>query len=179
VKASVTRFLWEKLKLKVNENKSAVAHPWERKFLGYTVTRDRKTRLRVSDRSIKRFKTKVLEIFRKGSGRNIERFIEEELNPVVRGWGAYFRLSQVKWIFEELDRWIRRKLRCLLWRQMKRGVTRARRLIRRGLSERRAWQSAGNGRGPWWNAGATHMNEAYPVRYFRELGLAVLQTGSL
>lgn len=179
VKASVTWYLWKKLKLKVNESKSAVARPWARKFLGYTVTRDRETRLRVSDRSIKRFRAKIREIFRRGSGRNIERLIEEELNPVMRGWGAYFQLSRVKWIFEELNRWIRRKLRCLLWRQMKRCVTRAKRLIQRGLAEARAWQSAGNGRGPWWNAGATHMNEAYPVEYFRKLGLVALRMGSL
>lgn len=178
VKASIKRYLWRKLRLKVNEKKSAVARPWKRKFLSYTVTMDKATRLRASRQAIKRFKNKLKDIFRKGRGCNIGRFIKEKLDPVIRGWRNYFRLTEVKWIFEELDRWIRRRLRVILWRQMKRGRTRAKRLIKRGLSEQRARKSAYNGRGPWWNAGASHMNEAYPRRYFRKLGLTELQTGN-
>jgi len=178
VKASVTKYLMETLKLKVNEKKSAVARPWKRKFLGYTVTMDKATRLRASERSIKRFKDKLKDIFRGGRGCNIGRFIKENLNPVVRGWKNHFRLSRVKWIFEELDGWIRRKLRVIIWRQMKRGKTRAKRMMERGLGEQRAWTSAYNGRGPWWNSGASHMNEAYPVKHFREIGLVELQTGN-
>lgn len=179
VKASVTKYLWETLKLKVNEKKSAVARPWRRKFLGYTVTMDKATRLRASEQSIQRFKDKLKDIFRGGRGCNIGRLIKEKLNPVIRGWGAYFRLTRVKWIFEELDGWIRRRLRGILWRQMKRAWTRAKRLMERGLDEQRAWTSAYNGRGAWWNAGASHMNEAYPAEYFRKLGLVNLQTGNL
>jgi len=178
VMASVTKYLLETLKLKVNDKKSAVARPWKRKFLGYTVTMDKEARLRASGKSIKRFKDKLKDIFRSGRGCNIGRFIKEKLNPVVRGWRNYFRLTQVKWIFEELDGWIRRRLRVILWRQMKRGRTRIKRLIERGLGHERARLSAYNGRGPWWNAGASHMNEAYPAKYFRELGLVALQTGS-
>ena len=178
VKASITRYLWEKLRLKVNEGKSAVARPWKRKFLSYTVTMDKKARLRASRQAIKRFKKKLKGMFRKGRGCNIGRFIKEKLNPVIRGWRNYFQLTEVKWIFEELDKWIRRRLRVILWRQMKRGRTREKRLIKRGLSEQRAKKSAYNGRGPWWNAGASHMNEAYPIRYFREVGLRELQTGN-
>lgn len=173
VKASVTICLWETLKLKVNEKKSAVARPWRRKFLGYTVTMDQSTRLRVSEQSIKRFKKKLKDIFRGGQGCNIGRLIKEKLNPVIRGWGNYFQRTEVKWIFEELGGWIRRRLRVILWRQMKRGRTRARRLMERRLQERRAQASAYNGRGPWWNAGASHMNEAYPVKYFQALGLLI------
>ncbi len=179
VKASITKYLLEELKLKVNEKKSAVARPWKRKFLGYTVTMDKTTRLRVSEQSIKRFKKKLKDIFRGGRGCNMGRLIKEKLNPVIRGWGNYFGLSEVKWIFEELDGWMRRKLRNILWRQMKRVGTRAKRMMERGLSEERAWTSACNGRGPWWNAGASHMNEAYPTKYFRELGLVELRTGKL
>jgi RNA-directed DNA polymerase len=179
VKASVTKFLWEMLELKVNEKKSAVARPWKRKFLGYTVTMDKATRLRASARSIRRFKDKLKDIFRDGQGCNVGRLIKEKLNPLIRGWKNYFQLSRVKWIIEELDGWIRRRLRCVLWRQMKRGRTREKRLEERGLDEKRAWMSARNGRGPWWNAGASHMNEAYPAKYFHELGLVTLQTGSL
>lgn len=179
VKASITAFLWDTLKLKVNEKKSAVARPWDRKYLGYSVTMDKVARLRASEQAIERFKSKLKDIFRSGRGCNIGRFIKEKLNPIIRGWRNYFRLTMVKWIFEELDGWIRRRLRGVLWRQMKRARTRAKRLMERGLDEQRAWMSACNGRGPWWNAGASHMNQAYPVKYFRRLGLEELQTGSL
>ena len=174
VKASVTEYLKNTLKLKVNEAKSSVGRPWKLTFLGYTTTVDKEPRLRASKRSINRFKDALKELFRQGRGHNINRFIREKLNPVIRGWGAYYSLTQVKWIFEELGEWIRRRLRCVLWRQMKRGRTRARKLMKRGIGEERARKSAYNGRGPWWNAGASHMNEAYPMKYFRKLGLAEL-----
>ena len=176
VKESVTVFLWKRLKLNVNEAKSAVGRPWERKFLGYTMTMDKEPRLRASPQAILKLKDSLRAIFRRGRGRNIGRLIVEELNPVIRGWGNYFSLTRVKKIPEELDFWIRRKLRCVLWRQMKRTGTRGKRLERRGLKEERAWVSATNGRGPWWNAGASHMNEAYPLAYFNKLGLVSLTT---
>lgn len=179
VKAAVTEFLRETLRLKVNEQKSAVARPWKRRYLGYTVTMEKDARLRASERSIKRLKDKLKDIFRCGSGCNIGRLINERVNPVVRGWKNYFKLSGVKTIVEELDGWIRRRLRLVIWRQMKRVWTRAKRLMGRGLDKERAWKSACNGRGPWWNSGASHMNEAFPIKYFRELGLVELQTESL
>ena len=174
VKESVTLFLAKKLKLKVNEAKSAVDRPWKRKFLGYTITNEREPRLRASAQSITKLKDKLRAIFRGGRGRNIEQSIVKELNPVIRGWGNYFNLSQVKKIPDELDSWIRRKLRCVIWRQMKRRKTRGKRMIELGLSKARARASATNGQGPWWNAGASHMNEAYPTEYFRKLGLVNL-----
>ena len=176
VKESVALFLSKKLKLKVNEAKSAVDRPWRRKFLGYTMTMDKEPRLRASIQSIKKFKDTLRAIFRRGRGRNIGRLIMEELNPVIRGWGNYFSLTRVKKIPEELDFWIRRKLRCIIWRQMKRVWTRAKRMIQMGLDKERALASAMNGRGPWWNAGASHMNQAYPITYFNKLGLVALQT---
>jgi len=97
-----------------------------------------------------------------------------QLNPVLRGWVAYFRLTEVKGVLEELDGWIRHKLRALLWRQWKRNHTRATNLMRRGLKQQRAWQSASNGHGPWWNGGASHMNAAYPKSWFDHLGLVSL-----
>lgn len=176
VKESVTLFLGDRLKLKVNEAKSAVDRPWKRKFLGYTMTMDKEPGLRASIQSIGKLKDTLRAIFRRGRGRNIGRLITEELNPVIRGWGNYFSLTRVKKIPEELDFWIRRKLRCILWRQMKRAKTRAKRMMKRGLKESRAWASATNGRGPWWNAGASHMNQAYPTTYFNKLGLVTLMT---
>lgn len=176
VRESITIFLSKRLRLKVNEAKSAVDRPWKRKFLGYTMTMDKEPRSRASIQSIGKLKDTLRAIFRSGRGRNIGRLITEELNPVIRGWGNYFSLSRVKKIPEELDYWIRRKLRCILWRQMKRAGTRGKRLIKLGLDEVRAWVSATNGRGPWWNAGASHMNHAYPITYFNKLGLVNLTT---
>ncbi len=176
VKESVTLFLSNRLKLKVNEAKSAVDRPWRRKFLGYTMTIDKSPRLRASIQSIGKLKNTLRIIFRSGRGRNIGQLITEELNPVIRGWGNYFSLNRVKKVPEELDFWIRRKLRCVIWRQMKRAKTRGKRMIQQGLDKQRAWKSATNGRGPWWNAGASHMNQAYPITYFNKLGLVALQT---
>jgi len=176
VKESVTLFLSNRLKLKVNEAKSAVDRPWKRKFLGYTITMDKEPRLRASKQAIVKFKDTLRAIFRRGRGCNMGRLITEELNPVIRGWGNYFSLTRVKSVPEELDSWIRRKLRCIIWRQMKRVGTRGKRLTKLGLGEARAWASATNGRGPWWNAGASHMYHGYPIAYFNNLGLVNLMT---
>ena len=162
-----------KLTLKVNAGKSAVARPWERKFLGYSMTGHKQPRLKVAPESLQRLKAKIRTIFRKGRGRSLPRVIGD-LNPLLRGWMQYFRLAEVKGIFEELDGWLRRKLRCLLWRQWKRPFTRAKNLMKRGLEEQRAWKSAMNGRGPWWNAGASNMNKAFPKAYFDRRGLISL-----
>jgi len=178
VMESLTRFLEGKLKLKVNREKSTVDRPWRRKFLGYSMTFHKKPRLKVAPESVKRFKGKVKEILRRGRGRSLRRTIDT-LIPILRGWSNYFKLAQVKNVFEELDGWLRRKLRCILWRQWKRSYTRARNLMKRGLTEERAWRSATNGRGPWWNAGASHMNQAFPAAFFWQLGLASLQYPSL
>jgi RNA-directed DNA polymerase len=172
--ASLTRFLERRLKLKVNAEKSAVDRPWKRKFLGYSMTSHHAPRLKVAEASVKRLKGDLKEELRRGRGRNLKRLIEEVLTPKLRGWANYFKLAEVKNVFDELDKWLRRKLRCILWRQWKRRFTRARNLMKRGLDEIRAWTSASNGRGPWWNAGASHMNEAFPKRYFGAMGLVSL-----
>ena len=174
VMASVTRFLERRLKLKVNQSKSAVDRPWNRKFLGYSMTWHETPKLKVAPESVKRLKGKLRDLFRRGRGRNLRCFIQEDLSPVLRGWLQYFRLSEVKGLFEELDGWLRRKLRCVVWRQGKRVWRRIGLLKARGLSEERACRSATNGRGPWWNSGASHMNEAFPKAYFDRLGLVSL-----
>jgi RNA-directed DNA polymerase len=173
VMSSVTRFLSERLRLKVNVEKSAVARPWERKFLGYSMTWHKQPRLKVAPESIRRLKAKVRTIFREGRGRSLPQVIKD-LNQLLRGWISYFRLAEVKGVLEELDSWLRRKLRCLLWRHWKRSRTRMKELMKRGLEKLRAWKSSVNGRGAWWNAGASHMNEAFPRSYFDRLGLISL-----
>ena len=170
---SITRFLQDRLKLRVNAKKSAVARPWDRKFLGYSMTSHYGPRLKTAARSVERFKAKLKTLFRRGRGRNLQRFITE-LTPVLRGWITYFRHAEVKGIFDAMDGWIRRKLRCLLWRRWKRSHTRTKNLMKQGLDEARAWKSATNGHGPWWNAGASHMNEAFPAQFFDTLGLVSL-----
>jgi RNA-directed DNA polymerase len=173
VMTEITAFLERRLKLKVNAGKSAVARPWQRKFLGYSMTWHREPKLRVAETSRQRFAEKVRKALRAGRGRNLKRVIED-LNPLLRGWVSYFRLSEVKGVLEELDGWIRHKLRTLLWRQWKRNYTRATNLMRAGLRHAQAWQSATNGHGPWWNGGASHMHEAYPKSWFDRMGLVSL-----
>jgi RNA-directed DNA polymerase len=175
VMESMKRFLRKRLKLSVNEAKSKVDRPWNRKFLGYSITWDRKPRLRVAKESVKRLKGNLRQVFREGRGRNLGYFIQDTLNAKLRGWANYFHLNEVKGLFPELDGWIRRRLRNILWRQWKRPATRKRKLIEHGFTEERAWKSASNGRGAWWNSGASHMNEAFPSIYFDHLGLVSLE----
>ncbi len=171
--ASLEQFLETRLKLKVNQTKSAVARPAKRQFLGYTIVGGATVRIRISFNSRARFVAKVRQILRGARGRNLAATIEE-LNPLLRGWAAYFKLAEAKTLLKRFDQWIRRKLRGIIWRQWKRVYTRARNLMRRGLDEVTAWISATNGRGPWWNSGASHMNRAFPVSYFDQLGLISL-----
>jgi RNA-directed DNA polymerase len=174
VMASIRRYLEERLKLRVNEAKSGVHRPWQCKFLGYSMTWHKKPRLKVAPTVETRLRSTVREVLRKGRGRRLGATIAI-LAPKLRGFAAYFRLAEVKSTFEELDEWIRHKLRAIIWRQWKRVHTRAKRLIQRGLDEERAWKSATNGRGPWWNSRASHMNQAFPVKYFENMGLLSLQ----
>jgi RNA-directed DNA polymerase len=173
VMASLECFLAKRLRLKVNREKSAVGRPWKRKFLGYRNTMDRKPRLRPAPQSVKRLKLKLKKLFRRARGWNLSRTIRE-LNPILRGWSNYYGLSKVKGVFEELDQWIRRRLRLLLWRQWKRPRTRAQKLRKLGLEESRAKMAAYNSFGPWWNSGASHMNQAVPIKTFDQMGLVSL-----
>ena len=173
VMPSITRFLAATLKLTVNATKSAVAPPWERKFLGYSLTWHKAPRLRIAPASLNRLEGKIREVLRGARGRSLSDTITE-LNPILRGWAAYFKLTETKRALEELDGWLRRKLRCILWRQWKRPYTRAKNLMRAGLVEERAFRSAFNQRGPWWNSGASHMNQAFTKSFFDRLGLVSL-----
>jgi group II intron reverse transcriptase/maturase len=173
VMQAITAFLERRLKLKVNASKSAVARPWERKFLGYSMTWHKKPKLKIAPQSRKRFVEKIRKTMRAVRSCSLQQVIER-LNPVLRGWVVYFRLTEVTGLLEELDGWIRHKLRTLLWRQWKRVYRRARNLMKAGLSKERAWPSATNGHGPWWNGGASHMNQAYPKSWFDRMGLVSL-----
>lgn len=169
----MTAFLQEHLKLHIKESKSACAPPWARKFLGYRLTAHRQARLRIAPERLQRLTARVRELLRLGRGKSLSKTVEA-LNPVLRGWTAYFQLTQSKRPLEELDGWLRRRLRCLLWRQARHRHGRTAMLRRQGLTEDRAWRSARNGQGPWWNAGASHLNTAFPKRFFDALGLVWL-----
>jgi RNA-directed DNA polymerase len=173
VMRGIRAYLEEVLRLRINPAKSAVARPWSRVFLGYSVTAHRRPRLRIAGQSVLRLQQRIRDLMRRGRGRSLGHTIEE-LNPLLRGWMGYFQYTQTLRRVEALDEWLRRRLRCLLWRQWKRPVHRARQLRQLGLDDDRARRSAGNGRGPWWNAGAPHLNAALPTAFFTYMGLASL-----
>ncbi len=176
VMASVERFLIQRLKLTLNREKSRVARPWACDYLGYGMSWHKQPKLRVASISLHRLRDRLRELLRRIRARSM-RFIVEQMTPVLRGWAGYFKLSQSKRPLEELDGWVRHKLRCVIWRQWKRPSTRARNLMRLGIDEARPWKSAVNGRGPWWNSGASHMNQALPKKLWDRLGLvSILDT---
>lgn len=170
VMASLTVFLEKRLKLKVNTAKSAVDHPWNRVFLGYTMSSHQMPRLRVAVSSEKRFMAKLRTQFRVGRGRSLETTIKD-LAPILRGWTAYYRLADVKGTFGNLDGWIRRRLRCILWRQWKQSRTRIKQLMQRGIDKMCACMTACNSHGPWRNAKSDTMHRAFRNRFFEEIGL--------
>jgi RNA-directed DNA polymerase len=172
---SMTTLLENTLKLKVNSMKSAVDKPWRRKFLGFSMFWRKGPNLRVSKEALKTFRAKTKHLFRQGRGRNIERFIKENLNPYLLGWMNYFSLADGKGIFEMLDGWIRRKLRCIIWRQWKTPGTRLRKLKALGIEDAKARLGCYNNRSSWFNSRQSHLNEAIQNSYFTKLGLVSLK----
>lgn len=170
VMASLERFLEKRLRLKVNREKSAVARPWERKFLGYTVTTNKQPKLKPAPKAVKRLKGKLRQMLQRGRGRRLSDTITD-LAPVIRGWVAYFRKSTVTASFKDLDDWLRRKLRCIIWRQWKTPRTRLRELCRRGIARAHASAIAYGHRGPWAGAGTNAMNWAVPTSWLAQQGL--------
>jgi len=168
---SITRFIEKRLKLQINRTKSQVIRGHQLIFLGFGFTSDRNARLTVPKSIRKRFRMKAKELFRKGRGMNIRKFIQDELNPFIRGWINYYKHSNVKGFAEELDGWIRRRLRLIIWRQWKKPRTRFRRFAGMGFTYDHAMQCAYNGRGAWWNSGAQHMQFCFPKKFFDCLGL--------
>lgn len=171
VMASVERFLNKRLRLKVNRDKSAVAQPAERAFLGYSVTR-RRPRLTVAPKSVQRLKRKLRPLFRQGRGQKLVDTIER-FNRMARGWVAYFRLSKTKDVFNKLDGWIRRHLRALQWRHWKTPKTRLKKLLELGIPWERA-RAVSNRGGPWHNAATPYMNTALSNASLSSMGLMSL-----
>lgn len=169
VMAVSVRYLEKKLKLKVNEQKSAIDNPWNRKFLGFAFRKETK-RIVVHESRIKRFKDKIRGLTKKMRGSKITVNIRKYLMPITRGWVNYFGMADEKKVFGDLDGWIRRKLRGILWRQWKRPKTRQKRLIALGLKNNTARQAAYSSKGPWRMAKTYAMHKALSNGMFERFG---------
>jgi RNA-directed DNA polymerase len=176
VMASITRFITTKLKLKVNEQKSAVARPWERKFLGFSFTANREPKRRIAPKAVLRFKAKVRELTRRTRGVSTER-MAEDLGRYLRGWIGYFGKCQTPSVLDDLEKWFRRRLRSAIWKQWKRGTVRFVELQKRGVGKDLAAQTAGSTHGPWRLANSPALGFALPNAYFDSLGIPRLTGG--
>lgn len=170
VRQSLSSFITHKLKLKVNVEKSAVARPWARKFLGFSFTSQRKPKRRIAPQALNRGKERVRELTQRTRGISREKRIEE-LAVSRRGWKGYFAFSETPTVLEGLDKWIRRRLRCFAWRQWQSGHRRDVELRRREVGEKLAAQTAGSNQGPWHISMSPALSFALPEAYFDSLGL--------
>jgi len=171
VMESVTRFITQKLK--VNEAKSAVARPQERKFLGFSFTAGPEVKRVIAPKALDRFKQRVREITRRAKGVSLETTIEE-LAPYMRGWRGYFGFCETPAVLVSLTRWVRLRLRAALWRQWKTPRRRRAALLKLGVRPRLASNTAGSGRGPWYLARTTALCVGLTNAYFKSLRLPSL-----
>lgn len=172
VLSSISLWLEKKLKLTVNAKKSAVDRPWNRNFLGFTFTRRGKAkRIKVSDKSFKQFKYNIRRITRRTRGRTIYHIVAD-LRLYLLGWKGYFGITEVKSTMIDLDKWVRRKLRCYIWQQW--GRSGYRRLRKLNVSRRVAWKTASSAVGPWRLSKSPALNRALNNKYFEELGVPKL-----
>lgn len=169
------RSLFAKLRLRINESKSGVARPWDRKFLGYSFwSRSGQTQRRVAPRALETMKQRVRRITRRSRGRSMSSVVEE-LRGYLVGWKNYFRLADTPGMFRDLDAWIRHRLRALQLKQWKNESTVYRELRARGLSDAKADKAARNTKS-WWRNSGLEINIALPSSYFDNLGLPRLAT---
>src|SRR6201988_1699025 len=173
VMESVTRFITQKLKLKVNEAKSAVAQPQERKFLGFSFTAGPDIKRTIAPKSLERFKRRIRDITRRAKGVSIKTTMDD-LAQYMRGWRGYFGFCETPQVLIALTRWVRLRLRAALWRQWKTPRSRRAALIANGVSEWAARNTAGSGRGPWYLARSRALSTGLSNAYFKSLGLPSL-----
>jgi group II intron reverse transcriptase/maturase len=167
---SVTRYLRDSLRLTVNAQKSAVDRPRNRKFLGFTVSRDG-ARIKVADKAIEKLKDTIRELTRRTRGHRLIDIVQE-LKTALTGWKAYFGIAEVLSPLRRLDKWVRRRLRCYAWKQW--GSAGYRELRKRGVSVREAWNTSKSAHGPWRLSKTPALNLALPARMFRQMGLPEL-----
>jgi RNA-directed DNA polymerase len=163
-------FLTGRLKLKVNETKSAVAQPHTRKFLGFTFLDRGQVKRRIAPKALARFKARIRELTQRTRGVSADQLIGS-LKRYLTGWRGYFGFCETPRVLQRLDQWIRRRLRCFLWKQWKRGRTRFKKLVARGVSRDLAAQTAGSPHSAWRLSCSPALSIALPSRYFRSLGL--------
>jgi RNA-directed DNA polymerase len=173
VMKGVTRFITQKLKLKVNETKSAVARPQERKFLGFSFTASPEAKRVIAPQALDRFKQRIREITRRAKGVSMKTTIEE-LAPFMRGWRSYFGFCETPEVLVSLTRWVRLRIRAAMWRQWKTPRRRREALIELGVRSRLASNTAGSGLGPWYLAKAKALSVGLSNAYLRSLGLPSL-----
>jgi RNA-directed DNA polymerase len=173
VMASITRFITTRLKLKVNESKSEVGRPWNRKFLGFSFTSGKQPKRRVAPKSVARFKKRVRELTKRNRGVSLDRMVQQ-LSRYLTGWRGYFGHCETPSVLATLDSWIRRRLRCFIWKQWKRGKTRFAELRKRGVGKDLAAQTAGSRKGLWHVSRSPALSIALPGAYFESLGLPKL-----
>ena len=166
---SLQRFVGESLRLTVNTRKSAVGQPWERSFPGFTFRR--KLKVKVSDKALTKLKANVKQLSRRTRGHSATRVIAE-LRKSLPGWKAYFDISEILSPLRDLDKWIRRRLRCYILKQW--GRKGYRMLRRKGVDRRLAWNTAKSAHGPWRSSGSPALTRALPNKYFTNLGLPKL-----
>jgi RNA-directed DNA polymerase len=176
VMTSVTRFLTRRLKLKVNEAKSAVARPEERKFLGFSFSRNKEPKRRIAPKVLLRCKQKIRKLTQRTRGISLEQMMKE-LAAYLRGWKSYFGFCQTPSLLKALDEWIRRRLRSTIWKQWKRGKQRYAKLRHLGIGRDLAARTAGSPHGPWHLANSPALSYALPIAYFVSLGLPRLFDG--
>jgi RNA-directed DNA polymerase len=170
---SITQFITQKLKLKVNEAKSAVARPQERKFLGFSFTAGPEVKRVIAPKAVDRFKQRIREITRRAKGVSMETAMEE-LAPYMRGWRSYFGFCETPEVLIGLTRWVRLRLRAAMWRQWKTPRRRRAALLELGVRPRLASNTAGSGLGPWYLAKAKALSVGLSNAYFKSLGLPSL-----
>jgi RNA-directed DNA polymerase len=173
VMESITRFITHRLKLKVNQAKSAVARPEQRKFLGFSFTSEREPRRRIAPKAIARFKQRIREQTRRTRGISLAQMVTD-IATYLRGWLGYFGDCQTPSVLRRLETWLRHRLRSVVWKQWKQGRTRFRELRKRNVSKDLAAQTAGSPHGPWRIANSPALALALPNAYFAELGLPPL-----
>lgn len=169
VMASVSRFLTDKLRLKVNEAKSAVARPEERKFLGFSISNDGSEK-RIALQALQKFKTRIRKLTYRTRGKSLTQVIEE-LKPYLIGWRGYFGFCQTPRVLSNLEAWIRRRLRSYLWRQWQNGRNRFTELRQRGVPKFLAAVAAGSPTGFWRMSSHPAVQMALRNAYFDDLGL--------
>lgn len=168
---SVTRWLDQKLRLKVNQSKSAVDRPWKRKFLGFTFTTRRKRSIAPSSRL--KFKKRIRQLTKRNRGASLVRVVSE-LRSYLLGWRGYFGFCQTPSVLRDFDSWIHRRLRCYAWKQWKTGRRRFAELRRLGIGKDLAAQTAGSRKRYWHISRSPAMNMSLSRAYLIELGLPLL-----